>query len=95
MTLAMLWVLLGMCTVRTLEIKQKYPQTDTFYHTWEPQRSVEGPSSTPQEIAQMLAEGKSVALYDGAPEAGPRALGHRSILFDARNPNAKDEPEQD
>jgi carbamoyltransferase len=71
--------------------KAKYPQTDTFYHTWEPQRPVEGPSSTPQEIAQLLAEGKSVALYDGAPEAGPRALGHRSILFDARNPNAKDE----
>jgi carbamoyltransferase len=33
---------------------------------------------------------KSVAVYYGKSEAGPRALGHRSILFDARNPNAKD-----
>jgi carbamoyltransferase len=70
---------------------EKYPQTDTFYHHLEPQRPIEGSSSTPQELAQLLADGKSIALYDGLPEAGPRALGHRSILFDPRNPNAKDE----
>ena len=28
-------------------------------------------------------------MFNGQAEAGPRALGHRSILFDARNPDAK------
>ena len=67
-----------------------YPKRDTWYHHIDPQDPVEGESSTPREIAAMIARGRSVALYDGAPEAGPRALGHRSILFDPRNKDAKD-----
>jgi carbamoyltransferase len=46
------------------------------------------PTSTP-EIAELLSQGKIVAMYNGVAEAGPRALGNRSILFDARNINAK------
>jgi carbamoyltransferase len=42
-----------------------------------------------KEIAVMLSEQKSIAIYNGLSEAGPRALGNRSILFDARNKNAK------
>jgi carbamoyltransferase len=30
-----------------------------------------------------------VAIFEGQPESGPRALGHRSILFDPRNKNGK------
>lgn len=41
------------------------------------------------EIAKHLANGKSVGVFHGKAEAGPRALGHRSILFDARNQDAK------
>ena len=41
-------------------------------------------------VSKLLQQQKSVALFGGNPEAGPRALGHRSILFDARNPKAKD-----
>ena len=67
-----------------------YPKRDTWYHHIDPQDPVEGESSTPREIASMIAKGRSVALYGGAPEAGPRALGHRSILFDPRNKDAKD-----
>ena len=37
-----------------------------------------------------MSEGKIVAIFDGASEIGPRALGHRSILFDPRIPDAKD-----
>ena len=40
--------------------------------------------------AQMLADGKIVAWFQGAMEAGPRALGHRSILADPRNPGMLD-----
>ena len=41
-------------------------------------------------IANKLKNNKSVAVYFGRAEAGQRALGNRSILFNALNPNAKD-----
>jgi carbamoyltransferase len=37
-------------------------------------------------IARLLAEGKVVARFDGRMEYGPRALGHRSILYHAKEP---------
>lgn len=39
---------------------------------------------------KILDKQKCLAIYYDLAEAGPRALGHRSILFDARNPSAKD-----
>jgi carbamoyltransferase len=39
----------------------------------------------PTEIADLLAEGKIVARFDGREEVGPRALGNRSILADPRD----------
>lgn len=41
-------------------------------------------------VAQLIAEGKVVALFQGSAEGGPRALGNRSILFDPRRPDGKD-----
>jgi len=35
-------------------------------------------------VAELLAEGKIVAWFQGGSELGPRALGHRSILCDPR-----------
>ena len=35
-------------------------------------------------VARLLAEGKVVARFDGRMEFGPRALGARSIIADAR-----------
>lgn len=47
-------------------------------------------ASQPEElIAQMvdlLESGRTVALFHGRSELGPRALGHRSILADPRHP---------
>jgi carbamoyltransferase len=37
-------------------------------------------------VAKALAEGKVVGWFQGRMEFGPRALGNRSILGDARNP---------
>lgn len=45
---------------------------------------------TPTEVAQLLVDGNIVALAQGRSEAGPRALGNRSILFDPRHPQGKD-----
>ena len=46
--------------------------------------------TTVDDIVNYLTQGKIVAVYNQMAEAGPRALGNRSILFDARNKNAKD-----
>ena len=45
---------------------------------------------TPSEVAEIIANKNIVALYQGASESGPRALGNRSILYDPRDPNGKD-----
>jgi carbamoyltransferase len=37
----------------------------------------------------LLSEGRIVGWFQGGAEFGPRALGHRSILCDPRNPDAK------
>lgn len=39
------------------------------------------------EIAKMLASGKVIGLFQGRMEFGPRALGNRSIIADARLEN--------
>ena len=38
------------------------------------------------KIAQLIAAGKVVARFNGRMEYGPRALGNRSILYHAREP---------
>ena len=40
-----------------------------------------------KNIAEKIAEGKVVGWFQGRMEFGPRALGNRSILGDARNPD--------
>jgi carbamoyltransferase len=40
-----------------------------------------------QTVAQAIADGKTVGWFHGRMEFGPRALGARSILGDARHPN--------
>lgn len=42
------------------------------------------------EVSKLIANKKVVAMYQGRSEAGPRALGNRSILYDPRDPNGKD-----
>ncbi len=40
-------------------------------------------------MAFIVARGGVIALYQGAAETGPRALGHRSILANPRDPHAR------
>ena len=46
--------------------------------------------TTPAEVAKLIADRNIVALFQGRSEAGPRALGNRSILYDPTDPNGKD-----
>lgn len=41
-------------------------------------------------IAKLLAEGRVVARFTGKMEYGPRALGHRSILYQTTDPSIND-----
>lgn len=44
---------------------------------------------TYKEVAQIIADKNIVSLFQGQSEAGHRALGNRSILYDPRDPNGK------
>ena len=43
-----------------------------------------------RDTAKVLAESNVVGWFQGGSEFGPRALGHRSIIGDPRNPEMKD-----
>ena len=45
---------------------------------------------THKDVAKLLADNKIIAIFQGASESGPRALGNRSILHNPSNPNGKD-----
>lgn len=45
---------------------------------------------TPADVAKIISDKNIVAIYQGRSEAGPRALGNRSILYDPRDANGKD-----
>jgi len=47
-------------------------------------------SVTSEQVADLIAKGNIVAMFQGRSEAGPRALGNRSILYDPRDPKGKD-----
>ena len=42
------------------------------------------------DVADLLCQGEVVAMFQGKSEAGQRALGNRSLLFDPRVKNGKD-----
>lgn len=63
------------------EIKQ------TLSHNKKVYQRVENPA---QKAAELIAQGKIVGWFQGRMEAGPRALGNRSILADPRDPKMKD-----
>jgi len=46
--------------------------------------------TSPDDVAEILAEGNVVGWFQGASEYGPRSLGHRSILGDSRREEMKD-----
>lgn len=45
---------------------------------------------TPEDVAKLISEGHIVSIFQSRSEAGPRALGNRSILFDPRVKDGKD-----
>ena len=83
-------VSIGAAMLKHKELTYRNPTgvSDNFYHYYEKENQI-GEETTIDEICDALIQQKSVAIFEGNPEVGPRALGHRSILFDARNADAK------
>ena len=52
--------------------------------------SAEGREAVADLMAYMTAQDGIIALYQGAAETGPRALGHRSIFANPRNPQTRE-----
>jgi len=46
--------------------------------------------TTYDDVAKLIAEGNIVSIFQSRSEAGPRALGNRSIVFDPRVKDGKD-----
>jgi carbamoyltransferase len=49
-----------------------------------------GDEEVPERIADLIADGKVIGWFQGRMEFGPRALGSRSILGDARSPKMQE-----
>jgi carbamoyltransferase len=58
-------------------ITQKYDMTEVT-------------SASYEDVIDLIMDKNIVALFQGRSEAGPRALGNRSILYDPRDPDGKD-----
>jgi carbamoyltransferase len=52
--------------------------------------TIDRPADLIAEMADTLAEGRTLAWHRGGAEFGPRALGHRSILADPRRADLRD-----
>ena len=46
--------------------------------------------TTPGEVAKLISDNEIVAIYQGRSEAGPRALGNRSFMYNPTDPVGKD-----
>jgi carbamoyltransferase len=76
-----------------VELTGKIPnpiETTAFHGTHYDISSYKGITTSIKDIANLLHQDKSIAVYTGFAEAGQRALGNRSIFFNSLNPNAKD-----
>jgi len=70
--------------------EEKFPIADTFYHGTDPDLStIVGETCTTEDVALALKNFKTVAVFTGKAEAGPRALGNRSILYNPQDPDSK------
>ncbi|HYW96719.1 MAG TPA: carbamoyltransferase C-terminal domain-containing protein, partial [Bacteroidales bacterium] len=65
----------------TPEIKKELRSFKPMYHEFASFEELSG------NVAGMIDQGKIVGWFQGRMEFGPRALGNRSILGDARNPD--------
>jgi carbamoyltransferase len=64
--------------------------TDQIVDTADKYNSTRVFESTNKDVIDLITNKNIVAIFQGRSEAGPRALGNRSILYDPRDPDGKD-----
>lgn len=73
-------------TQRPLKTLYLGPEREELYDFGD----IETEKVKPADVAKIISEKNIVAMYQGRSEAGPRALGNRSILYDPTDPKGKD-----
>ena len=73
--------------LQTVFLGPKYSQKDVLSEVNAANLVYSVPANPPKAIAELLAHGFQVAIFQGAGEFGPRALGNRSILVGATDPS--------
>lgn len=73
---------------------EKYPLESTFFHGRPYDINIDGVTVDIDYIAEQIYQGKTVAVYNGLAEAGPRALGNRSILYNPKFKNGREKVNQ-
>jgi carbamoyltransferase len=53
-------------------------------------KDIEVSDATDADIAKLIKERNIISIFQGRSEAGPRALGNRSIVYDPTDPDGKD-----
>lgn len=64
--------------------------TDEIVDTADKYESTRVFEATNKDVIDLITNKNIVAVFQGKSEAGPRALGNRSILYDPRDPDGKD-----
>lgn len=73
-------------TVRPLKTLYLGPEREETYDF----EGIETKDVAVEDVAKLIADRNIVAVFQGRSEAGPRALGNRSILYDPTDPDGKD-----
>jgi carbamoyltransferase len=68
----------------------KYCYSDEEISSLSKTYSAEVVDATNDDIIDLITNKNIVSIFQGASEAGPRALGNRSILYDPTDPDGKD-----
>jgi len=73
--------------LKTLYLGPKYEYTADDLEFY---KDIEVTDVTDSDVAKLIKDRNIVAIFQGKAEAGPRALGNRSILYDPTDPDGKD-----
>ena len=76
--------------ITNLYLGPKYDYTNKEIEMTSEKYNVQIAEATHETVVDLIQNKNIVALFQGRSEAGPRALGNRSFLYDPRDPDGKD-----
>ena len=76
--------------IKDLYLGPKYDYTNKEIEMTSEKYNAQVAEATHETVVDLIKNKNIVALFQGRSEAGPRALGNRSFLYDPTDPNGKD-----